>query len=95
MRQSIMPSVLHRCIAKGCALQAAMLSPAFKVRDFQVNDITIYPIALSWTSSGNASVESMEVEGESDVAPAKPGASSTVSCLAVVSHISCCPSEDA
>lgn len=68
------------CVAKGCALQAAMLSPAFKVRDFQVNDITLYPIALSWTSSsgGATAAESMEVDGETDVAPAKPGASSTV-----------------
>jgi len=37
-------------IAKGCALQCAMLSPAFKVRDFSVNDVTMYPIALSWSS---------------------------------------------
>jgi len=60
-------------------LQAAMLSPAFKVRDFQVNDITLYPIALSWTSSGGvAAPETMEVDEETDVAPSKPGASSTV-----------------
>jgi len=67
------------CVAKGCSLQAAMLSPAFKVRDFQVNDITMYPIALSWTSSANATApESMEVDGEADAPPTKPGASSTV-----------------
>ena len=42
------------CVAKGCSLQAAMLSPAFKVRDFQVNDLTLYPIALSWSSSAGA-----------------------------------------
>jgi heat shock protein 4 len=62
------------CIAKGCALQCAMLSPAFKVRDFQVNDVTMYPIALSWSSAGAA--EAMEVEGE--VAAPQAGSSSTV-----------------
>jgi len=70
------------CVAKGCALQCAMLSPAFKVRDFSVNDVTLYPIALSWssTSGTSAPVDSMEVDGEAaaeEVAP-KPGASSTV-----------------
>jgi len=65
------------CIAKGCALQCAMLSPAFKVRDFQVNDITMYPIALSWSASpGGGAAEAMEVEGQE--APAKAGGSSTV-----------------
>ena len=53
------------CVAKGCALQCAMLSPAFKVRDFSVNDVTLYPIALSWSSSKDgAAAEAMEVEGE-------------------------------
>merc|ERR1719486_1345652 len=56
------------CVAKGCALQCAMLSPAFKVRDFSVNDVTLYPIALSWSSSG-AGAEAMEVEGEADEKP--------------------------
>jgi len=68
---------LDECIAKGCALQCAMLSPAFKVRDFSVNDVTLYPIALSWSASaGGAAAEDMEVEGaEGD---AKPSGSSTV-----------------
>lgn len=34
------------CIARGCALQCAMLSPTFKVRDFQVNWI-IYGYAFA------------------------------------------------
>lgn len=67
------------CVAKGCALQAAMLSPAFKVREFQVNDITLYPIALSWSASaGAAAPETMEVESESSSAPSKSAASNTV-----------------
>ena len=66
------------CIAKGCALQAAMLSPAFKVREFEVKDVTLYPIALSWSpTAAGAQTDAMEVEGEADAAP-KAGASSSV-----------------
>ena len=66
------------CVAKGCALQCAMLSPAFKVRDFSVNDVTMYPIALSWSSgAGDDKGAAMEVEGE-DEASAKPAATKTV-----------------
>ncbi|KAL6497042.1 hypothetical protein OROGR_028971 [Orobanche gracilis] len=36
------------CVAKGSALQCAILSPTFKVRDFQVNESFPFPIALSW-----------------------------------------------
>lgn len=36
------------CVSKGCALQCAMLSPTFKVRDFQVNESFPFPIALTW-----------------------------------------------
>ncbi|CAJ0831889.1 1117_t:CDS:2 [Entrophospora sp. SA101] len=36
-------------VARGCAFQCAMLSPAFKVRDFSIQDITApYPIKISW-----------------------------------------------
>ncbi|KAL1559068.1 heat shock 70 kDa protein 14-like [Salvia divinorum] len=36
------------CVAKGCALQCAILSPTFKVREFQVNESFPFPIALTW-----------------------------------------------
>ncbi|KAK6153705.1 hypothetical protein DH2020_013344 [Rehmannia glutinosa] len=36
------------CVAKGCALQCAILSPTFKVREFQVTENFPFPIALSW-----------------------------------------------
>merc|ERR1719238_1338850 len=62
---------LDECIAKGCALQCAMLSPAFKVRDFSVNDVSMYPIALSWSSSG-ASETAMEVGEGDEAADATP-----------------------
>ncbi|XP_073142418.1 heat shock 70 kDa protein 14-like isoform X2 [Henckelia pumila] len=36
------------CVAKGCALQCAILSPMFKVREFQVIESFPFPIAFSW-----------------------------------------------
>ncbi|KAI9159765.1 hypothetical protein LWI28_001726 [Acer negundo] len=36
------------CVARGCALQCAILSPTFKVREFQVNENFPLSIALSW-----------------------------------------------
>ncbi|KAI9138626.1 heat shock protein 70 family [Paraphysoderma sedebokerense] len=40
-------------VARGCALQCAMISPVFKVREFAINDITPWPIKLTWTPSPN------------------------------------------
>lgn len=48
------------CIARGCALQCAMLSPTFKVREFEVQDIYPAAIALSWKQAA----PSPEDEGE-------------------------------
>ena len=38
--------------ARGCALQCAMLSPAFKVREFQVQDAFPYGVQFSWDKDG-------------------------------------------
>ncbi|XP_076619212.1 heat shock protein 70Cb isoform X2 [Colletes latitarsis] len=38
-------------VARGCALQCAMLSPAVRVRDFAVTDIQPYPIKLTWDAN--------------------------------------------
>ncbi|XP_016169721.1 heat shock 70 kDa protein 14 [Arachis ipaensis] len=40
------------CVARGCALQCAILSPTFKVREFQVNESFPFSISLSWKGSG-------------------------------------------
>uniref|UniRef100_A0AAR2JG05 Uncharacterized protein n=1 Tax=Pygocentrus nattereri TaxID=42514 RepID=A0AAR2JG05_PYGNA len=40
-------------VARGCALQCAMLSPAFKVRDFCITDVIPFPISLSWSSEAD------------------------------------------
>ncbi|XP_063059263.1 heat shock 70 kDa protein 4-like [Engraulis encrasicolus] len=39
-------------VARGCALQCAILSPAFKVREFSISDVVPYPISLKWSSNG-------------------------------------------
>lgn len=39
---------LDEAVCRGCALQCAMLSPTFRVRDFSVTDIQPYPIQLKW-----------------------------------------------
>ncbi|KAL2630245.1 hypothetical protein R1flu_014931 [Riccia fluitans] len=36
------------CIARGCALQCAMMTPPFKVRHFEVQDSFSFSIGLSW-----------------------------------------------
>ncbi|XP_047973315.1 heat shock 70 kDa protein 15-like [Salvia hispanica] len=36
------------CVALGCALQCTILSPSFKVREFQVNESFPFPISLTW-----------------------------------------------
>ncbi|PKU34330.1 hypothetical protein llap_15366 [Limosa lapponica baueri] len=38
-------------VARGCALQCAILSPAFKVREFSITDVVPYSITLRWKSS--------------------------------------------
>ena len=35
-------------IARGCTVMCAMLSPTFRVKEFQIEDCQPYPITLSW-----------------------------------------------
>jgi len=35
-------------VARGCALQCAILSPTFRVRDFSITDCQPYPVTLYW-----------------------------------------------
>jgi len=41
-------------VSRGCALQCAILSPTFKVREFSVTDIQPFPIKLRWQTEGDA-----------------------------------------
>lgn len=45
------------CIARGCALQCAMLSPTFRVRDFEVQDAFPFSICLAWKGAAPESEE--------------------------------------
>lgn len=38
-------------VARGCTWACAILSPAFRVRDFSVHDIVSYPIEFTWEKS--------------------------------------------
>ncbi|GFT22822.1 heat shock 70 kDa protein 4L [Nephila pilipes] len=38
-------------VARGCALQAAMISPVVKVRDFHITDVQPYTVKLLWNLS--------------------------------------------
>lgn len=52
------------CVARGAALQCAILSPTFKVREFQVTESFPFSIALSWKGSApdsqNGSVDQQQ-----------------------------------
>eukprot|EP00930_Biecheleria_cincta_P071492 TRINITY_DN589_c0_g2_i1.p1 TRINITY_DN589_c0_g2~~TRINITY_DN589_c0_g2_i1.p1 ORF type:complete len:852 (+),score=222.79 TRINITY_DN589_c0_g2_i1:65-2620(+) len=67
-------------VARGCALQAAILSPLYKVRDFVVNDTSPYPVSIGWTCSPadaevkgeDGDVQMAGAEGEFKLAPVFP-----------------------
>ncbi|XP_028246887.1 heat shock 70 kDa protein 15-like [Glycine soja] len=46
------------CVARGCALQCAILSPTFKVREFQVNESFPFSISLPWKGPSSDAQES-------------------------------------
>ncbi|KAL4589187.1 hypothetical protein LXL04_002092 [Taraxacum kok-saghyz] len=52
------------CVSKGCALECAILSPTFKVKEFQVQESFPFPIALTWQGSSqdsqNGNVENQQ-----------------------------------
>lgn len=52
-------------VARGCALQAAMLSPLYKVREFSVVDVTPHPVTIGWMgSAADAEAEKADEDGE-------------------------------
>uniref|UniRef100_A0A8C4DQW9 Heat shock protein 4b n=1 Tax=Dicentrarchus labrax TaxID=13489 RepID=A0A8C4DQW9_DICLA len=65
-------------VARGCALQhlnphlfvcCAILSPAFKVREFSITDVTPYPISLKWHSAAEEGLSDCEVFPRNHAAP--------------------------
>ncbi|OXA61158.1 heat shock 70 kDa protein 4L [Folsomia candida] len=49
-------------VARGCALQCAILSPVYKIRDFKISDVQMYPIKIVWD-------ESLQEDGMVEVFP--------------------------
>uniref|UniRef100_A0A8C3I1U9 Heat shock protein family A (Hsp70) member 4 like n=1 Tax=Chrysemys picta bellii TaxID=8478 RepID=A0A8C3I1U9_CHRPI len=56
-------------VARGCALQCAILSPAFKVREFSITDVIPYSITLRWKSSYEEGTGECEVFSKNHAAP--------------------------
>jgi Hsp70 protein. len=53
---------MDECIARGCALQSAILSPLFRVKEFNVIDRVLYSVRLSWEEAASG----MEVEDDEE-----------------------------
>uniref|UniRef100_A0A673SLD9 Heat shock 70 kDa protein 4 n=1 Tax=Suricata suricatta TaxID=37032 RepID=A0A673SLD9_SURSU len=56
-------------VTRGCALQCAILSPAFKVREFSITDVVPYPISLRWNSPAEEGSSDCEVFTKNHAAP--------------------------
>ncbi|XP_053319301.1 heat shock 70 kDa protein 4 [Spea bombifrons] len=56
-------------VTRGCALQCAILSPAFKVREFSITDLVPYPISLKWNSPAEEGLSDCEVFPKNHAAP--------------------------
>uniref|UniRef100_A0A452S2K2 Heat shock 70 kDa protein 4L n=1 Tax=Ursus americanus TaxID=9643 RepID=A0A452S2K2_URSAM len=56
-------------VARGCALQCAILSPAFKVREFSITDLVPYSITLRWKTSFEDGTGECEVFCKNHPAP--------------------------
>ncbi|XP_068607647.1 heat shock 70 kDa protein 4L [Brachionichthys hirsutus] len=56
-------------VARGCALQCAILSPAFKVREFSITDVVPFPITLRWKSPTEDGLGECQVFSKNHAAP--------------------------
>merc|ERR1719333_640528 len=66
-------------VARGCALQAAMLSPLYKVRDFKVEDTSPFGVNIHWISKA-ADAEASK-EGGGDVNMVGKNGESKIACV--------------
>jgi len=55
-------------VARGCALQAAILSPLYKVREFKVEDCSPFAVNVGWMGSSADAEAKKEVEEDGDEA---------------------------
>ena len=56
------------CVSRGCALQGAMLSPLFRVREFEVQDSFPFPISVAWKSDDDSD-KTMELFERNNLVP--------------------------
>lgn len=56
-------------VARGCALQCAIMSPAFKVREFSITDAVPFPISLVWSHDSEDTEGVHEVFSRNHAAP--------------------------
>jgi len=54
-------------VARGCALQSAILSPRFKVKPYEIVEAQPYPVQVSWDATGSTA-EGVEVSNGDDAA---------------------------
>ena len=40
------------CVARGCAMMSAVLSPLFRVAEYHIEEANYYPIRVNWTFLG-------------------------------------------
>ncbi|KAI5695110.1 97 kDa heat shock protein [Diaphorina citri] len=67
--KNVIESVFHKppsttlnqdeAVSRGCALQCAILSPAVKIRHFDVTDVQNYPIKVAWNPVGGEDGENL------------------------------------
>lgn len=69
---------LDEAVARGCALACASLSPVFKVKPFEITDITSYAVQLSWDSASSSIDAGAAMEDEDNSTKPAAGASSVV-----------------
>lgn len=52
------------CVARGASLQAAMLSPLFKVADYEVQEYNLYPVSISYSFGNQEGAEQKVITKE-------------------------------
>jgi len=55
-------------VARGCALQAAILSPLYKVREFKVEDSSQFAVNVGWQGSSADATASKDDDGDAQMA---------------------------
>jgi len=60
---------VSECVSKGCALQCAMLSPVFRVREYDVQDICLHGVNFTWKKEASDELVSSAVFPKGNTVP--------------------------